>query len=298
MARVTMEDMASIISGEVEAVEALTDRVEQLVDAAVDTAWSNHIGDEVDGLATTHGFDVVANLLRPLDTRGLDYRLVDAENKLSTLEDLLEQALSMEDRVAGHKETRGLWNWLCNYLYGKVEETRATVLDSEPNVSVEEEHVGKEPSRWERGKLMMEFIQEHFRQWDLGSLIKFNRLVNKKNKLEDSDKLSFPHWVACKLMLEYAISHRAKGKLAARANKSYKAFLEMYYKYNLEERLSEDKFISFNEEYDPEARFYSNIGLQAHQMAHMVDVISDARVIASKRGIAVEEALEALTADM
>jgi len=278
---------------QVEEFTSLKDRLDELTEATMVMTYENPIQEELNWVGLTYGTNYQADEEREMGNRGDHWSIIEHENKVSGLEEIRDEVVRLSKHVDDMPGARKKWIWLTGYLATKIEDAKEMVFhhenQSEPMPEAEKRD---KADKWEKGHITMEYVQDHFRKWDYHTLCKWNIAINKRNQLPKGheDRLMFPHWVACRMMLEYGLAKRAYNPTRSKAE--YKKFLEMYHEYNLEEQLNKDKYSSYNDEYDPSAKYFGNVAFQHHKMADFCDVMARIRTIATNNNLSIQEVLE------
>lgn len=155
------------------------------------------------------------------------------------------------------------------------EETRILLREEEKEL----EFKSKSPTSWERGANLLDYLEKKAEYMTAKELIFWNIQVNERRKLEAPEvrdyRLSFVHWVACKLILEERLmeEYPEGTKAHNRAVESYNKYVDMYYQYNVGPRVNEDASCEFDDELmDPEAAYFGRPGVMTNRYATIIDM--------------------------
>jgi hypothetical protein len=131
----------------------------------------------------------------------------------------------------------------------------------------------------QRGYEMVEWFKVNAPQADTKTLIKWSKAVNKR-RIEPTfkeDRLSYCHWVASKIVIEWWLAKRSYGKLKAKAAENYATQRERWDTDNLQERydahLHSD--ISMSNEVEMDASYMGRAGIAASRMEEFIDIARD-----------------------
>ena len=131
----------------------------------------------------------------------------------------------------------------------------------------------------QKGYELVEWFKVHAPTATREKLIKWSRSTNKRRLNPDfeENRLSFCHWVASKIVLEYWLSRRCTKQYKVRAVMNHTNALELWDKYNLQDRYNAHLHtsIEFAKEVDMDASYSGRYGVSASRMEEFIDVHRD-----------------------
>jgi len=156
-------------------------------------------------------------------------------------------------------------------------------------------------SRWERSRMLLEYISEGINDWDAKTVLKYINLCDRRNKLDKKDeyRMLFPFYIASGVLLHAAMAERGYGKLQNRSKGLLNWFLEKYDHHDVEAQVvpqEDDEVVKFgfdeNRDSDEEATDKVAGNAFSVNVDSMIDLKDYCVREAGKRGVTPMEVLE------
>lgn len=264
----------------------------------IDTLWEERWTSRQDSVASRQhdtselwGEGVAVEEFRWLDDKSVAVQTWDLEQRMEWIRLAVKDSHMLlkkaeEDEDISDREYKSIskklenfrkkiWKDLIEVNSDLNEETRILLREEEKDL----EFKSKSPTSWERGANLLDYLEKKASEMTAKELIRWNIQVNERRKLEEPEmrdyRLSFVHWVACKLALEGALMkiYPEGTRAQVRAEESYNKYVDMYYQYNVGPRVSEDATCEFNDELiDPEAAYFGRPGVMTNRYATIIDM--------------------------
>ena len=133
-------------------------------------------------------------------------------------------------------------------------------------------------SQAERGYELVEWLKANTPSASRDMLIKWSKQTNARRINPDfpENRLSYCHWVASKIVLEYWLSRRCTGQYKVKAAVNHAKALENWETHDLQARYDAHlhESIGFNE-IDMDASYMGRCGIAASRMEEYIDVARD-----------------------
>jgi len=264
----------------------------------IDTLWAERWESRQDSVESRQhdiselwGEGVAVEQFRWLDEKEVAVQTWDLEQRVEWIRLAVKDshtlmAMAKEDQDISDKEYKSinkklenfrkkLWTDLMDVNESLNEETKILLREEEKEL----EFKSKSPTSWERGINLHDWLEKKAEFMTANELVYWNRQVNERRKLKDPEvrdyRLSFVHWVACKLILEGALMkiYPEGTRAQVRAEESYNKYVDMYYQYNVGPRIDENATCQFDDELiDPDAAYFGRPGVVHQRYATIIDL--------------------------
>lgn len=182
-----------------------------------------------------------------------DVALWDKEVLLDELRDLYKQALYLQRQAVTDKQKDAIAK-LTTILISRGKGLNEDIdkYCSTSMVDDDNDELTREPSKWERSRIMMEYIQENVNKWGAREALKYSKLVENRNKLDKSSSthMVFPFYVASMIMLKAKLAEEGYGKIQWQAKQHLAKLIELYDHWDVEAKLTQEHTWTFDEDMD------------------------------------------------
>jgi hypothetical protein len=183
-----------------------------------------------------------------------DVKLWDMEQKDATLRELYYVTKQLKRGIKNDK-MEDAYNTLVQVVVSQGKACVEAMNNYQTKNNSTHTHVNDYVSKWERSKLVFEYITEKIEDMKLETVIKHINVCDRRNKMKDEYELVFPYYIACSVLLHAKVVEEGYGKLQNKSKGRLNWFVEKYDQYDIEARVmpnEEDEVIkfSFNEDMD------------------------------------------------
>jgi hypothetical protein len=178
----------------------------------------------------------------------------DMEEKMEGWRELYQDILKLGYQAKGEKQLEAI-KFLENVVYNACRDLARDMDEHQSPKRYDDRgnELVREPSRWEKSKLMMEYVEERVKDMTPQEALKLANLCDRRNKLpkESSTHMIFSFYIGTMVMLQGVLVEKGWGKVKYRAQARLNWFLKQYDHWDIEEKLTEpEKTFQFNENMD------------------------------------------------